>query len=177
MSMYSIMEDNSNKIYIELLKVLQLPPKLIQHAKVSAGGMQFSLLVGVSRWMYEESYMKACMGMADDTTSAVFQAFNCSVIQLICKAFPGTSDCVEGTPQVVDVDEECVEGLVPYHYGNTLTKGTERINRSKHYQSTITFHLTAVKKKSLNAKNTTIFGYIDGSDLDSEEMNDSDEQE
>jgi ABC-type proline/glycine betaine transport system ATPase subunit len=49
MSMYSVMENESNKIYIEWLKGVQLPPEFIQHAKVLPGGMQFSLLVGVPR--------------------------------------------------------------------------------------------------------------------------------
>ena len=39
MSMCSVIEDNSNKIYIKLLTGVQLPPKLIQHAKVFPGGM------------------------------------------------------------------------------------------------------------------------------------------
>ena len=100
-------------------------------------------------------------------------------MQQICKLFLGTSACIEGTPQIVDLDEEFVEDPIPYHYGNALAKGTECINRSKQYQSTITFQLTAVKKKSLKVKksNNFVFGYIDGSDLDNEEMNDDDEKE
>jgi hypothetical protein len=126
MSMYSVMENESNKIYIELLKGVKLPPEFTQYAKVLPGGMQFSLLVGVPRWMYEESYIKSCMGEAYDTRSALFQAFGLFVIQSICKCFPGTSDWIEGTPQIVDLDEECVEGPVPYHFGNART--TDRIN-------------------------------------------------
>ncbi len=81
------MEDNENTIYIELLKGVQLPPEFIQHAKVLSGRMQFSLLVGVPRWMYEESYMKAHMGGAYNNISAIFQGFDCYVIQPICKLF------------------------------------------------------------------------------------------
>ena len=57
MSMYSIMEDDCNMIYIELMKGVQLPPEYIVHAKVLPGGMQFSLLVGVPCYFFEESYM------------------------------------------------------------------------------------------------------------------------
>ena len=177
--MYSVMEDNENKIYIELLKGVQLPPEFIQHAKFLPGGMQFSLLDGVPRWMFEESYMKAQMADKYDARSAVFQAFDRFVIQPIRKLFPGTSDWIEGTPQIVDLDEECVEGPVPYHFGNARTKGTDRINRSKQYQSTMTFQLTAVKKKAVKVDKPKhlVFGCINGSDSsDSAEMN-YDEQE
>ena len=179
MSMYSVMEDNENKIYIELLKGVQLPPEFIQHAKVLPGGMQFSLLVGVPRWMYEESYMKAHMGMGYNITSAVFHAFGRYVIQPIRKLFPGTSACIEGTPQIVDLDEECVEGPVPYHFGNARTKGTEHINNSRQFQSTMTFQLTAVKKKALKVDKPTIlnFGYINSSDDSEEERNMSNDEE
>ena len=88
MSLYSVMEDNKNKIYIELLKGVQLPPEFIQHAKVLPGVMQFSLLVDVPRWMYEESYMKACMDDPYNTSSDIFQAFDRYVIQPICGACP-----------------------------------------------------------------------------------------
>ncbi len=109
MSMYSVMEDNENKIYIEWLKGVQLPPDFIQHPKVLPYGMQFSLLVGVPRWMYEESYMKAHMGGAYNNISAIFQALDCYIIQPICKLFPETCACIEGTLQIVDLNEECVE--------------------------------------------------------------------
>jgi hypothetical protein len=178
MSMYSVMENESNKIYIELLKGVQLPPEFIQHAKVLPGGMQFSLLVGVPRWMYEESYMKARMADDYDTRSAVFQAIDRFVIQPICKLFPGTSDWIEGTPHIVDLDEECVEHPVPYHFGNACTKGTECIERSKQYQSTMTFQLTAVKKKAMKIEKPKqlVFEYINGSNSsDSAEMNEEEE--
>ena len=179
MSMYSVMEDNENKIYIELLKGVQLPPEFIQHAKVLPGGMQFSLLVGVPRWMYEESYMKARMGNAYNTSSAIFQAFDRYVIQPICKLFPGTSACIEGTPQIVDLDEECVEGPVPYHFGNARTKGTEHINNSRQFQSTMTFQLTAVKKKAVKLEKPMkfVFGYVDGDSSDSSSSEEEEENE
>ena len=66
--------------------------------------------------MYEESYMKARMADDYDTRSAVFQAFDRFVIQPIRKLFPGTSDWIEGTPQIVDLDE----GPVPYHFLSVL---------------------------------------------------------
>ena len=57
MCMYSVMEGDCNMIYIELMKGVQLPPEYIVHAnKVLPGGMQFSLLVGVPCYFYEESY-------------------------------------------------------------------------------------------------------------------------
>jgi hypothetical protein len=179
MSMYSVMENESNKIYIELLKGVQPPPEFIQHVKVLPGGMQFSLLDGVPRWMFEESYMKAQMADEYDARSAVFQAFDRFVIQLIRKLFPGTSDLIEGTPQIVDLDEECVEGLVPYHFGDACTKGTECIKRSKQYQSTMTFQLTAVKKKAMKIENPKqlVFGYINGSDFSDSEGQEMNEEE
>ena len=122
--------------------------------------------------------MKAHMSEAYDTRSAIFQAFGHFVIQPICKCFPGTSDWIEGTPQIVDLDEECVEGPVPYHFGNARTKGTDRINRSKQYQNTMTFQLTAVKKKATKIKKPKqlVFGHINGSNSsDSAEMNDKEE--
>ena len=179
MSMYSVMEDNENKIYIELLKGFQLPSEFIQHAKVLPGGMQFSLLVGVPRWMYEESYMKARMGNAYNTSSAIFQAFDRYVIQPIRKLFPGTSACIEGTPQIVDLDEECVEGPVPYHFGNARTKGTQRVEKAKQYQSTMTFQLTAVKKKAVKLEKPMkfVFGYVDGDSSDSSSSEEEEENE
>ena len=128
--------------------------------------------------MYKESYMKACMDNAYNTSSAIFQAFDRYVIQLIRKLFPGTSTCIEGTPQIVDLDEECVEGPVPHHFGNARTKGTEHINNSRQFQSTMTFQLTAVKKKAMKVEKPKhlVFGYINGSDsYDSAEMNDKEE--
>jgi hypothetical protein len=73
MCMYSVMEGDCNMIYIELMKGVQLPPEYIAvHAKVLPGGMQFSILVGVPRYFYEESYMQACMASNYSTGSALF---------------------------------------------------------------------------------------------------------
>ncbi|KAL3794920.1 hypothetical protein HJC23_004297 [Cyclotella cryptica] len=169
------MESDPNKTYIGLLKGVQLPPKFIQPAKVLPGGMQSSLLIGVPRWMYKELYMNAHMDKAYNTSSAILQAFDRFVVQPICKLFPGTSDCIEETHQIFDLDEECVEGPDPYHFGNDRRKGTDRIHKTKQYQSTMTFQLTAVKKKVVKVEkpNHLVFGYINGSDCsDSEEMKD-----
>jgi hypothetical protein len=97
MSMYSIMEDDCNMIYIELMKGVQLPPEYIVDAKVLPsgcnmiyielmkgvqlppeyivdakvlpGGMQFSLLVGVPCCFYEESYIATCRLAWVETTA------------------------------------------------------------------------------------------------------------
>ena len=123
--------------------------------------------------------MKPGMGDAYNTSSAIFQAFDRYVIQPIRKLFPGTSAYIEGTPQIVDLDEECVEGPVPYHFGNAHTKGTQRIEKAKQYQSTMTFQLTAVKKKALKVDKQTIlnFGYINSSHDSEEETNMNNDEE
>ena len=179
MSMYSVMEGDYNMIYIELMKGVQLPPEYIVHAKVLPGGMQFSLLVGVPRYFYEESYMQARMDENYSTGSALFQAFDRAVIQPIRRLFPGTSNSVEGTPQIVNLEEECVEGPVPYHYGNAHTKGTQRVEKAKQYQSTMTFQLTAVKKKAVKLEKPMkfVFGYVDGDSLDSSSSEEEEENE
>ena len=133
------MEDNETKVHIKLPNGIQLPPEYILHAKVLPGGMQFSLSVGGPRWMYKELYMKAHMGKHYGTHTALFQAFDRFIIQPICKLFLNSSCFIEGTPQLVNLDEECVEGPVPCHFGDALTKGTDRIYKSKQYQSTMTF--------------------------------------
>ena len=179
MSMYSVMEGDYNMVYIELMKGVQLPPEYIVHAKVLPGGMQFSLLVGVPRYFYEESYMQARMGENYSTGSALFQAFDRAVIQPIRRLFPGTSNSVEGTPQIVNLEEECVEGPVPYHFGNARTKGTQRIEKAKQYQSTMTFQLTAVKKKAVKLEKPMkfVFGYVDGDSSDSSSSEEEEENE
>jgi hypothetical protein len=109
------------------------------------------------------------MGGNYSTGSALFQAFDRAVIQPIRKLFPGTSSSLEGTPQIVNLDEECVEGPVPYHFGNARTKGTQRVEKAKQYQSTMTFKLTAVKKKAVKVVKPMkfVFGYVDGDSSDS----------
>ena len=106
------------------------------------------------------------MGKHYNTHTALFQPFDCFVIQPIRKLFTTSSCFVEGTPQIVNLDEECGEGPVSYHFGNALTKGTGQINKSKQYQSTMTYQLTAVKKEVLkvNKLNILYFGYINSCD-------------
>jgi hypothetical protein len=168
MAMYSVDEGATRKIYLEILKGVQLPEEYIVHAKVLPGGKQFSLLCGVPRWFYEETYMKARMGNNHNRSSALFQAFDSFVIQPILKLFPGNSAFVNGSPQIVLLDEECVEGPVPFIFGNAKTKGTDKVNNARQYQSTMTFELTAVRKKSVKvSKPKTVFwGSMLGSDED-----------
>ena len=137
---------------------MQLPEEYIVHAKVLPGGKQFSLLCGVPRWFYEETYMKARMGNNHNRSSALFQAFDSFVIQPILKLFPGNSAFVNGSPQIVLLDEECVEGPVPFIFGNAKTKGTDKVNNARQYQSTMTFELTAVRKKSVKVSKPKSFG-------------------
>ena len=179
MSMYSVMEGDCNMVYIELMKGVQLPPEYIMHAKVLPGGMQFSILVDVPRYFYEESYMQARMGGDYSTGSALFQAFDRAVIQPIRKFFPGTSSSVEGTPQIINLEEECVEGPVPFHYGNARTKGTKRVEKNTQYQNTMTFQLTAVKKKvvKLEKARNFVFGYVNGDSSDSSSSEEEEEEE
>jgi hypothetical protein len=179
MAMYSVMEDDTKKIYIDLMKGVQLPSKYILHAKVLPGGKQFSLLVAVPRWMFEETYMKARFGANFTTTSALYQAFDRYIIQPIRRMFPDASEYVEGTPQIVDLDEECVEGPVPYVFGNARTKGTEKVNGARQYQKTMTFQLTAVKKKIVKAAKpkTVFFGSMNASDSESSESEEEEKQQ
>ena len=62
---------------------------------------------------------------------------------------------------VLDKDQ-----IKSHHIIVSLIKGTDRIDKSKQYQSTMTFQLTAVKKKVLkvNEPNIRHFGYINPSD-------------
>ena len=60
MAMYSVIEGTNKKIFIKIMKGVQLPEEYIVHcacAKVLPGGKQFSLLCGVPRYMYKEVYM------------------------------------------------------------------------------------------------------------------------
>ena len=171
MAMYSVHEGSMKKVFIELLKGVQLSPEYIVHAKVLPGGMQFSLLCGMPHWMYEETYMKARMGKHHNTGSALYQAFDRFCIQSILKLFPGSSAYLEGSPQIVQLEEECAEGPVPYIFGNTKTKGTNKVNNARQYQSTMTFELTAVQKKAVKvAKPKTVFwgSMLGSSDSDSD---------
>lgn len=73
-----------------------------------------------------------------------------------------------------------VEGPVPFIFGNAKTKGTDKVNNARQYQSTMTFELTAVRKKSVKvSKPKTVFwGSMLGSDDDdseSEKMSDPEE--
>ena len=182
MAMYSVMEENDKKIYIDLMKGVQLPSKHILHAKVLPGGKQFSLLVAVPRWMFEDTYMKARQGDTFTTHSALYQAFDRYIIQPIRRMFPSATDYVEGTPQIVDLEEDCVEGPVPYVFGNARTKGTEKVNGARQYQSTMTFMLTAVQKKvgKTVKPRTVFFGSMNASDSEesvSEEEENQDDME
>ena len=58
-------------------------------------------------------------------------------------------------------------------------KGTEHINNSRQFQSTMTFQLTAVKKKALKVDKPTILnvGYINSSDDSEEETNMKNDEE
>jgi hypothetical protein len=106
------------------------------------------------------------MGGNYSTGLALFWAFDRAVIQPIRRLFPRTSNSIEGTPQIVNLDEECVEGPVPYHFGNacTCTRGTQQVEKAKQYQSTMTFQLNAVKKKAVKVEKPMkfVFGYVDG---------------
>ena len=84
MAMYSVNEETTKKIFIKIMKGVQLPEEYIVHcacAKVLPGGKQFSLLCGVPRYLYEEVYMQRRMGVHHNTSSAIFQAFDRFVIQ------------------------------------------------------------------------------------------------
>jgi hypothetical protein len=96
MAMYSVNEGTTKKIYIELLKGVQLPEEYIVHAKVLPRGRQFSFLCGVPRYMYEEVYMDCRMGVHCNTSSAIFQAFGRFVIQPVLALFPEKSSFFKG---------------------------------------------------------------------------------
>ena len=56
--MYSVNEGTTKKIFIEIMKGVQLPEEYIVHTKVLPGGIQFSLLCDVPSYMYKEVYMQ-----------------------------------------------------------------------------------------------------------------------
>jgi hypothetical protein len=87
MAMYSVNEGTTKKIFIEIMKGVQLPEEYTVHAKVLPSGKQFSLLCGVTRYMYEEVYMQRRMGNHHNTNSAIFQAFDRFVIQPVLLSF------------------------------------------------------------------------------------------
>jgi hypothetical protein len=157
MAMYSVNEGTTKKIFIEILRGVQLPDEYIVHTKVLPGGKQFSLLCGVPHYLYEEVYMQRRMGVHHNTSLAIFQAFDRFVIEPVLSLFPENSSFFEGSPQIIQLDEECVEGPVPYCSGNAKAKGVDKLNGTHHqYQSTMTFELTCVKKlRAKIAKPTT----------------------
>jgi replication-associated recombination protein RarA len=77
----------------------------------------------------------------------------------------------------INLDKECVEGPVPYHFGNAHTKGTQRVEKAKQYQSPMTFPLTAVKKEAVKVEKPMkfVFGYVDGDSSDSSSSEDEEE--
>jgi hypothetical protein len=110
--------------------------------------------------MYEEVYIQRRMGNHHNLNSAIFQAFDRFVIQFVFALFPENSSSIfETIPQIIqlDVDEECIEGPVPYFFGNTKAKGVAKIkDKHRQYQSTMTFELSCVKKlRAKIAKPTT----------------------
>jgi hypothetical protein len=110
MAMYSVNEETTKKIFIKIMKGVQLPEEYILHAKVLPGGKQFSLLCGVPRYMYEEVYMQR---NHHNTNSAIFQAFDRFVIQPVLALFHKNSSFFERSPQIIQLDEECIESPVP----------------------------------------------------------------
>ena len=120
--------------------------------------------------------MQACMGGNYSTGSALFQAFDRAVVQPISRLYPGTSNSLEETPQIINLDEECVEGPVPYHFGNAHTKGTQLVEKAKQYQSTMTFQLTATKQTvKVEKPMEFVFGCVGGDSLDSSSSEDEEE--
>ena len=60
-SMYTVMDEISTKIYMELVGC-QLPDNYVKHAKVLPGGRKFYVLISAPCMMYEEGFIKVRMG-------------------------------------------------------------------------------------------------------------------
>jgi hypothetical protein len=87
------------------------------------------------------------MGNHHNTNSATFQAFDRFVIQPALALFSENSSFFEGSPQIIQLDEECIEGPVPYFFGNAKAKGVAEINdKFCQNQSLMTFELSCAKK-------------------------------
>ena len=175
MAMYSVHEGNTKKIYVEILQGVQIPPEYILHAKVLPGGKQFSLLCGVPRYMYEETYMKRRMGQHHTKSSAIFQAFDRFVIQPVLRLFPENSSHVHGSPQIIQLEEECIEGPVPFIIGNAKATGVPKIqDKHRQFQVLMTFELTCVHKLQTKVAKpqTVVWGSMNSSSDDDSDNDD-----
>ena len=101
--------------------------------------------MGAPRWFFEGAYMTKHMGEHYSIHHAYAQAFDCQYIQPVCKAFPGNSPFIPGDPQIVDLEDECEEGMVEFGLGNGCVKGMLGTKGHKQYQMMMTFCQTVVK--------------------------------
>jgi len=168
-SKYTIMEETSIKIYVELVGC-QLPDDYLKHAKVLPNGRKFSVLIGAPRMIFEEGFMRARMGAEWNPNSAIAVAFNSQVVQPVRQMFPGNSDSVEGNPMLIDLDEQCVEGNVQLLNGDWRVRRTPRVDGQRQFLRGWTFAIEAVKRnlRKVGRAERVVFGYGD-SDGDSEE--------
>jgi hypothetical protein len=114
-------------------------------------------------YFYKESYMQARMGKNYTTGSALFQAFDRVVIQLICRLFPGTSSSLwKNSP-----NRQPWQGVCWGPCSLPLWQCPHQRNSAGWEGQTVPeyhdlFELTAVKKKSVKVKKPMkfVFGYV-----------------
>ena len=169
-SKYTVMDETSTKIYVELVGC-QLPDDYLKHAKVLPGGRKFSVLISAPRMMYEEGFMRARMGAEWNPNSALAVAFNAQVVQPVRQMFPGNSDSIDGNPMIIDLDEQCVEGSTPLLNGDWKVRRTPRVEGQRQFLRGWTFCIEAVKRnlKRVGMTERVIFGYGDSDEDSSEE--------
>ena len=121
LSKYTVIEDRITKTLIELLGC-QLPDDYLKHAhaKVLPGGRQFSILIGTPYFMFEEGFIKACLGTHWDSNRATAVSFNSQVIQPVRRLFPGNSDSIDSNPMIIDLPEQYLEGNAKFLNGDCL---------------------------------------------------------
>jgi hypothetical protein len=129
--------------------------------------------------MYEEVYMQRRMGNHHNINFTIFQAFDRFVIQPVLTLFPENSSFFEGSPQIIQLDEECIESPVPYFFGNAKAKGVAKINdKHRQYQSMMTyFELSCVKKLKIAKPTTAVWGSMGKSDSSDDDNDDKSNDE
>jgi hypothetical protein len=122
------------------------------------------------------------MGNHHNIDFTIFQAFDRFVIQPVLTLFPENSSFFEGSPQIIQLDEECIESPVPYFFGNAKAKGVAKINdKHRQYQSMMTYFELSYCVKKLRAKiakpTTAVWGSMGKSDSSDDDNDDKSNDE
>jgi hypothetical protein len=131
------------------MKGVQLPEEYIVHrARQGASRWEtVQTLVWCAPLHVQRSSHAVSNGQSPQHQLGHFPGLQLLVIQPVLALFPESSSFLERSHQIIQLDEECIEGPVPYFFSTAKTKGVDQINdKHRQYQSTITFELTCVKK-------------------------------